>query len=352
MSGSVPTPLTLVDIKRDNREWFRQHQPQGTSGAYGTYWTQFTEFCALHNQPSLPADPDMVAFFMRWLTEHSRSNPNRGLGRNTINKTVLAAIAQAHVLNGLPSPTAAAIISKIKRTVIEVTPRPKSKNPLHISHFIAFFGHIRRNSFIDVRDYFLLLLMFLAILRRSEAVSLRLNHVYKQQISPGHWVLVVWVGITDHTKTDRGRDGEYMLLDSNPTDRRVCPCTWHTLYLEDRRAWRTAHSDFLFVDARPGSKASSAPLTGATANTRLKVWATAIGCEIEEFSSGSARHGGATAIAAARVPRGILKQHGRWKSEANLVYIHTSLANKLLASRAILDSASLPAEVKIVRPSE
>lgn len=265
---------------------------------------------------------------------------------------MLSAIAEAHILAGFPSPTQAGIILKMKRAVVEVTPRPRSKNPLHIRHFLAFFNLIRRDTFIDVRDFFLLLMMFLAILRRNEAVHLRMQDVYKQELSPGHWILVVWVGISSPTKTDRGRDGEYMLLDSNPADIRVCPCTWHTLYLEDRKRWRTAPSEFLFVDARPSHKASTACLSGATANTRLKAWTTAIGCAVEEFSSGSARHGGATAIAAARIPPGILKQHGRWKSEAYLVYVHTSLANRLLASRSILDSASIPAEVKIIRPSE
>jgi hypothetical protein len=143
-----------------------------------------------------------------------------------------------------------------------------------------------------------------------------------------------------------------MLLDSNPADIRLCPCTWHTLYIQERKAWRSAPSEFLFVDARRSGRASTSCLSGALANTRLKAWASAIGCTVEEFSSGSARHGGATAIAAARIPPGILKQHGRWKSEAYLVYVHTSLANRLLASRAILDSASIPAEIKIVRPSE
>ena len=113
-----------------------------------------------------------------------------------------------------------------------------------------------------------------------------------------------------------------------------------------------AHRPLRFLVRRRPPKLQSLDCEPDPANIRLKVWAAAIGCEIEEFSSGSARHGGATAIAAARIPPGILKQHGRWKSEAYLVYVHASLANRLLASRAILDSASAPAEVKIVRPSE
>ena len=350
MANNGPRRETLEDIAKQNREWFKTHQHKGSNATYRTYWKQFVTFCEEKKQQYLPADPHMVAYFMRHLTQHSVRNPNKGLARGTINNVVIAAIAEAHVLAGYDSPTTNPFINKAKRTVIEVTPPPNTKNPLTVNHFLRMFEKVNINSFIDVRDYFLLLIMFLAILRRTEAMHLRLSDVYQVELTPGHWILVVWVGTSEATKTDRGRKGEYMLVDSNPRDVRLCPLQWHTLYLDARRNWHRGQSTYLFVDARQTHRRAKTALKGEVANIRLKKRAQAIGEPIDEFSSGACRHGGATAIAAAGVPSRILKRHGRWKSDAYMVYVHESLANRLTASRAILDSNEPTQEVKIARP--
>ena len=79
------------------------------------------------------------------------------------------------------------------------------------------------------------------------------------------------------------------------------------------------------------------PLNEDTPRSIIKNMLRKSGYDDEKYGGHSARKGGATAAAAARVQVHLLKRHGRWKSDAVYLYIHDSPTAKLSVSRAILN---------------
>ena len=160
-------------------------------------------------------------------------------------------------------------------------------------------------------------------------MALRLEDVYVEDVSPGHPALFVWVGTNDPTKTDQGCLGEYIILDSNPGNPLECVVGWYLRYRDMRGSYQ---SPFLFS----ASPRNTARMSKRAPNSILKRWVHKLGLDPAEFSSHSARHGGATAAASEGVPERLLKRHGRWRSDQVRVYIHETLANRLGVSQAIL----------------
>ena len=324
--GRVSPPKTIVvdPLSRgeENTKWLRDHQPPGTAGPYNSYWRQFQSFCQRESLSPLPAEPDTVISFMRLLL-------GDGKARGTINKAALAAISEAHRLNDLPSPTVSDWVSLAKKTITWLNPPPKTKRPLLLSHIRQMVQVMDAQSTTDTRDMLLLFLMFLGLLRESEAVSLRLEDVYVEEVNPGHPVLFVWVGTQDPTKTDQGCRGEYIILDSNPGNPLECAVSWYLRY----RDMRGSHQSPFLFSTSPGN---TTKMSSRAPNAILKRWVRKLGLDPAEFSSHSARHGGATAAAAEGVQERLLKRHGRWKSDQVRVYIHETLANRLGVSQAIL----------------
>ena len=215
--ASPPQTIVVDPLSREdeNTKWLKDHQPPGTAGAYNAYWRQFQDFCQRESLSPLPAEPDTVISSMRLLLED-------GKARGTINKAALAALSEAHRLSGLPSPTLSDRVALAKKTITRLTPPPKTKRPLLLSHIRQMIQVVDAQSVADTRDMLVLLLMFLGLLRESEAVALRLEDVYVEDVSPGHPVLFVWVGTHDPTKTDQGCLGGYIILDSNPGNPLEC----------------------------------------------------------------------------------------------------------------------------------
>ena len=60
-----------------------------------------------------------------------------------------------------------------------------------------------------------------------------------------------------------------------------------------------------------------------------------IGIDPKAYGPHSCRKGAASAAIAAKVALHLAKRHGSWTSDAVFVYVHDTLAEKLLVSRAI-----------------
>ena len=182
------------------------------------------------------------------------------------------------------------------------------------------------NNMSDSRDIFVFLIMFLGLLRQSEATKLKREHVWVATTEQGIRVLCVWV---QSSKTDQGQVGELIILEENLSDVRACPVAWFLRYSR----LRSAHpSDWLIVNSlNEDNKAVGNTLP----NDRLKSWLGKIKEQPRDWSSHSLRHGGATSAAAMGIGERLLKVHGRWRSDCVRVYIHESLESRLSVSRAI-----------------
>ena len=174
-----PPKIIVVDElsrEEDNTKWMKDQQPQGTSGPYGTYWRQFLSFCQKENLCPLPARPDTVISFLRHLLGEEKS-------RSTINKAAVSAIAEAHRLQGLPNPTVSDRVRLAKKAITRLTPPPKSKKPLLLSQIRRMIQILDANSVADIRDSFMLILMFVGLLRESEAANLKGDDLYVEEVS-------------------------------------------------------------------------------------------------------------------------------------------------------------------------
>ena len=92
------------------------------------------------------------------------------------------------------------LITQLKKVVRESTPTPTQKKPLEMAH-IRMMATLVKPCFLHVRDYFMILLMTVCMMRESEAVALLATDV-TLDVHDGAWCLVVMVQMSE---TDQER---------------------------------------------------------------------------------------------------------------------------------------------------
>ena len=116
------------------------------------------------------------------------------------------------------------LIDQLKKVVKESTPAPTQKKPLEMDHIKMMAARVRPN-YLHTRDYLMILLMTVCMMRESEAVALLATDVTLNQLG-GAWCLVVLV---QKSKTDQERTGHTILVSPSAL-RLTCPLFWYTMY--------------------------------------------------------------------------------------------------------------------------
>ena len=122
LAVAIPNPLAAWEPQA--RAFLLASKAVNTLRAYRADWNHFTAWCAAHEQTSLPAVPETVAYY---LTALAGSHKPATLVRR------LTAISKAHQAAGHPSPAStqhacvSEILKGIKRTVGTAQP---GKEPL------------------------------------------------------------------------------------------------------------------------------------------------------------------------------------------------------------------------------
>ena len=179
--------------------------------------------------------------------------------------------------------------------------------------------------FTSVRDFFMVLLMTFAMLRRSEVVALLRDDVWLDNVN-GRVVLFVLV---QKSKVDQLRVGHTIMLGANAKDPDLCVATWFRLYLGLRH-----ESKFFFHSAFKGHPG----LSRSTPNRTLKRMLATIKVDAALFGSHSCRRGGATAAMAGGVAAHVVMRHGNWLSNAFYKYVVDPLEVSLSVGVAIAAS--------------
>jgi integrase len=217
-----------------------------------------------------------------------------------------------------------ALLKHTKRTISMLTPKPKPKLPI-LRRQLEEMAGICQDELLEVRDMFMLLLMFVGFLRESEAVGLMHTDVWVEVIAEtGQEALYV---VVRKSKTDQLSENATIVIGGCPGNR-LCPVAWYRLYWGKR-----LDSLFLFHKlARPkGGK-----LANGTPNHTVKRWLEKINVKPAGYGSHSLRRGGATAAAKAKVQMHVIKRHGRWASDAVYLYIVDGIEEQLGVSAAVL----------------
>jgi len=272
----------------------------------------------------LPATPEAVGNFMRYCAVE-RARP---LAASTVINGVKSAISHMHVQAGLPTPTThplvketAAAVKRVGKTVSH------AKKPLSTEMWAEM---LRTSSYTveDWRNLALLGLMTVAMLRQSEAIALRAEDLWVEELDEagGRKRDVMFVLITK-SKTDQERRGETVVVAASDN--------YNTCAVRVVRQWlliRQQSSEYVFHKLN-----SDKPLKNQEPNAIMKREVERIGYDPKPYGSHSARKGGATAAVARGVEMHLLKRHGRWRSDAVYAYITDSLAARLSVSLNLLD---------------
>ena len=153
----------------DNDAFIDLHTPPGTKRSYTTTQTQWARYAHERGEPILPVKSEPLMTYMRKLIKD-------GKARSTITKTVPSAIASLHRMHGLDSPTWEPKFKLMKRMIVRATP-PRKKNPVTPLILVQLAMQVQPDSFIDVRDMFLFMLLFKVMARQSEAINLRCTDI-------------------------------------------------------------------------------------------------------------------------------------------------------------------------------
>ena len=249
----------------------------------------------------------------------------RALSRSTLVNLIPSTVEDLFLFEDTsPGRSDPALLKAVKRTVCLLTKPPKSKLPLLKTHLQKMVAACKPTE-ADVRDVFMMILMFMGFLRESEAAALRVEDVWIGELE-GATGPVLYI-LLRKSKTDQTHETATVVLCGSATSS-ICPIRWYRLYLKMRRG-----GTHLFHHSTRGSVAKLSP---KTPNSILKRWVARIGLEAGLYGSHSLRRGGATAASKARIRTHVIKRHGRWSSDSVYLYIVDQADTVLGVARAIL----------------
>lgn len=243
-----------------------------TRRAYAADLRDWDAWATERSRQSLPAHPDDIAAYLTDLAD-------LGLSASTIMRRA-AALAYAHRLAGLPSPTDAAAV----RMVIAGIRRQLGTRPSRVA---AATGEALSDMLGQVpattagrRDRALLLLGFAGAFRRSELVALDVEDL--EEVDQGLLVQV------RRSKTDQEGQGRQVAILSGTRLRPVSA-------LQDWLQAASISSGALFRPVSRAGLVGPSRLTAGSVARIVKLYASAAGLDPEAYSGHSLRAGFATA---------------------------------------------------------
>lgn len=294
--------------------WIESNRNQNTKKSYKTYTKQYLSFV---ESSGLPANSDIT------LASFMKAAFDRGLGRQTVTKTIPAAVASLFRYDDEPGVTGSALVQQTKKVVSEHTPGSVQKLPLKLPQLMAMAKGLKP-TFEEVRNQCMMLFMTLGMLRESEAVNLEFRNVSILELRGEDYLSILVV----MSKTDQVSTGHTVLL-AKSKDMWLCPVTFFKVYCDFRRA----DEHFLFHSV-PDKNGKVHKLAATTPCFIVKAALKKIGEDPHLYGSHSCRRGGVTAAVEAEVDMLLIARHGNWKSTAVYLYVADSVDRKLSVSRA------------------
>jgi integrase len=244
----------------------------------------------------------------------------------------LTAISQWHIFQGLPDPTKNPEVSKTMIGIRRQHGVPKNKaKALRPEHILTLINHLESQDIClkTLRDKAIILCGFFGSFRRSELVSLEIEHL--------HWEPEGVIVNMPRSKTDQDGDG---LLRALPFgDKKICPAT-------ALNEWKKAANITTGPVFRPINRWGTMQNRGIGAgaiNELLKSLGRKCNFDfIDELSGHSLRRGMATSAAREHIDFDLIKKQGGWKSDAIVWdYIEEGDALTNNAAKILMDKIAL-----------
>ena len=247
-----------------------------TVEAYRADWRTFTAWCEAHGLPSLPASPDTVGLYLSARAEQGRKVAT--LARE------LAAISQAHVLAGHPSPRGTGPVQEVMKGIRRTMGTAQTqKAPLMGTELRQVLDTLPP-GLLGTRDRALLLVGFAGAFRRAELVGLT-----TADVEFGTEGLTV---ILRRSKTDQEGAGRKVAVPYAATPD-ACP-------VRALRAWLDAagiREGAIFRTVTRHGAVGARALTGRAVALIVKRATAAAGLDASRYAGHSLRAGMATTAA-------------------------------------------------------
>lgn len=205
----------LLEILSSAEEFLSTTFADSTREVYSRDWRAFGVWCHDHGLIDLPAQPEVVAWYLTSLAMKS-------LRVATIRRHA-AAIAAAHRESGHPAPTGHPAIKELLRGMTRRIGTPPKPVDALLSGDIRRMAATLPYTFTGIRDKALILIGFAGAFRRSEIVGLNVDDISHRD--EGIVVLL------RRTKTDQRGEGRWVGIpyDKNPD---TCPVAALQRWLE------------------------------------------------------------------------------------------------------------------------
>lgn len=321
------------DIQQELVDWINKHRPINTLRSYSSQQRQYDAWCLKNNITTDTPNSNAFALYITHLADMGRAygtlvNARAAYGdRFRYHPDITTSLSNPYL----------AMVMRASKTV---APPPTHKTPIlpHMIHQMCTIGLLTSPPLPkSSRDLLIIILMFTAMLRRSEVVALKSEDVWydKLTLRDGVEEPVLFVFV-EKAKNDQERRGHTRVVACNDAVgswmKTVSPIYW----FEQWSSIRNSKASTFFHHLH-----SADPLAPETINNTIKRWIQAIGEDPSQYSSHSARAGGCTAAAREKVEKRLLSRHGNWRSDAIDVYIHDSMEDRISVTKSMFTTSSL-----------
>jgi integrase len=288
LPDEVPDPMAIPDhdeLSVDERHYIGAARAASTVRGYRSDWTEFATWCVGQGVTPLPAAPRTVSGYLTLLAGH-------GAKVGTMSRR-LSAIKFVHKLQNHPDPTANALVvgvwEGIRRQHQADPDQARPLMPPELWDVLATFpterawktrGRPSEPDLAGARNRALLLVGFVAALRRSEITGIDVDHIADHDNG-------LVVQLTRSKTNQRGDTSELVVLPraTHPTR---CPVTALHTWLQLAGITEGA----VFRAVSKGNRALDRRLTPAAVNQILQTAVAAAGLDQpEQYSAHSLRAG-------------------------------------------------------------
>jgi integrase len=169
-----------------------EHQiAANTRRAYAKAWRSFAAFCAAFDLEPLPAHPEVVRWYVAWLS--SQHHETTGLPRyaTATIRQYLAGVAHRHLVEGHLDPTAHRGVGQLVRGLERLRAlRPTRKRPLLLDDLLKVIDGMDHDVYPTgvsaARDALALWLGWAGAMRRSDAAGLLLASIELHRVDGVH----------------------------------------------------------------------------------------------------------------------------------------------------------------------
>lgn len=297
---TTPTQDAAVNLREEAVHFALAAHAPATRRAYAAALRDWETWSTRHARQYLPAHEHDIA-------EYLAATARTGIAVSTLMQRV-AALAYAHRLAGLPSPTDAssvrAVVAGIRR---ELSVRPDRKAPATVDALSDMVAQVPEDTLPGRRDRALLLFGFAGAFRRSELVAIDVEDL--EETDQGVLVHV------RRSKTDQEGLGREVGILRGTT--RLCPVQ----ALQDWLRTASIEAGPVFRPISAAGVLGPSRLTGGTVARIVKRYAEAAGLDPDRFSGHSLRSGFATAALERGADLGaVARQLGHAKLDTTRIY--------------------------------